>query len=169
MTTASPWPFHLYNSRYLLGFIIFFGLVTCWPRRQEVLLCIIPIIILDGSRATFIRSHAWGGGLIASINLMQPLWAVAVDGQAGPDGGKISPCGPGFTLIQPYSQQQSAGNWRCTGRFQMLPLIAWLAWILRCATVIRFVYRHVITIDLVVLAWARCRSEGLFSLPNFVR
>lgn len=33
-------------------------------------------------------------------------------GQAGPDGGKISPSGPAFTLIQPYSQRQSAGNWQ---------------------------------------------------------
>lgn len=59
--------------------------------RQKVLFCIIPIIILDGSWVTFIKSHAWGRGLIASINLIQPLRDVVVDGQARPDGGRSNP------------------------------------------------------------------------------
>lgn len=52
--------------------------------------------------------------------------------------------------------QSAAVCWELTVHrsFQMLPLIAWPAWILRRATVIRFVYRHDITIDLLASTWA---------------
>ena len=50
--------------------------------RQKVLFCIIPALILEGSWVTYIKSHAWGGGLIASINLIQPHREELVRGPA---------------------------------------------------------------------------------------
>lgn len=95
--------------------------------RQKVLFCIIPIIILDGSWVAFIKPHAWGRGLIASINLIQPLVDVVVDGQARPDGEDLAL----WSSILTDSDSQSAtlmagicGDWQQV--FQMLGLIVWL-------------------------------------------
>lgn len=122
--------------------------------RQKVLFCIIPIIILDGSWVTFIKSQAWGRGLIASINLIQPLRDVVVDGQARPDGGRSSPLvlrSHWFSLAVRNSHGSSLLG--LTAGFSDAQLDC-LTWILRHGTLIRFVQRCDIAID--PLIWCEC-------------
>lgn len=97
-------------------------------QRQKVLFCIMPIIILDGSWVTFIKSHAWGRGLIASINLIQPLRDVVVEGRARPDGGRSNPPvlrSLWFSLTVRTLVAAVCWDWQQVS--QMLTLIVWLA------------------------------------------
>lgn len=138
--------------------------------RQKVLFCIIPIIILDGSWVTFIKSHAWGRGLIASINLIQPLWDVVVDGQARPDGGRSSPVvlrSHWFSLAVRNSHGSSLLG--LTAGFSDAQFDC-LTWILRHGALIKFVQRCDIAIDPMI--WCEficafsCSSLGYLLLMN---
>ena len=70
LNTPSPVRAHL-GSTFLSSSSPFRRLHVT-SERQKVLFCIIPALILEGSWVTYIKSQAGGGGLIASINLIQP-------------------------------------------------------------------------------------------------
>lgn len=115
LPTASPWPFHLWNSRCLSVLDIFFiyfgpGHMLTSEARSSRLHYSYYNLGWESSHIYQIPCLRRGAHCLYKSNT--GTLGRGGGGQAGPDGGKISPSGPAFTLIQPYSQRQSAGNWR---------------------------------------------------------